>query len=53
MRGSRSPQASASTSTRTPGFCASKRFAMLRIASCELGWVSVCHTRITFCWALA
>src|SRR6266849_2759233 len=51
-RPSRSPQASPSTSTLTPGFFASKRLAMLRIASCELGCVSVCQTRMTF-WACA
>src|SRR5947208_3837542 len=50
---SRSPQASASTSTFTPGCFASKRLAMFLAASWELGCVSVCHTRMTFCaWAL-
>src|SRR5438034_2521637 len=50
--GSRSPQASASTSTFTPGCFASKRLAMFFTASCELGCVSVCQTRMTFCaWA--
>src|SRR5205814_1822658 len=50
---SRSPHASASTSTFTPGCFASKRLAMFLTVSWELGCVSVCHTRMTFCaWAL-
>src|SRR5256884_6763380 len=50
---STSPPASASTSTFTPGCFASKRLAMFLTASWELGCVSVCHTRMTFCaWAL-
>src|SRR5436309_10767677 len=50
---SRSPQASASTSTFTPGCFASKRLAMFLTASCELGCGSECPTRMTLCaWAL-